>query len=90
MQHMTPFIEETIAGKDNVNNPETLHQSRNELVQASAQIANLPEALKSTFILSVIEQKPHKEIADILRISPKAVELRVYRARQHLRKKSSL
>ncbi len=89
MQRMTPFIEETIAGKDNVDNPETLHQSRSELAQTSAQIANLPEALKSAFILSVIEQKTHKEIAEILRISTKAVELRVYRARQRLKAQMS-
>ncbi len=87
MQRMTPFIEDTIAGKDNLDNPEMRHQSRSELGQLEDEIASLPEALKSAFILSVLDQKPHKEIAQILKISVKAVELRIYRARQRLRQR---
>lgn len=47
-------------------------------------IQNLPTDLRSAFILGIIENLPYKEVADILRISPKAVETRIYRARKSL------
>jgi RNA polymerase sigma factor (sigma-70 family) len=49
-------------------------------------VSKLPEELRLPFILSQYEERSHKEIGEILRCSPKAVETRVYRARQILRK----
>ena len=47
-------------------------------------IAALPVELREAFILGAIDQLPHKEISSILGISPKAVEVRIYRARKIL------
>jgi RNA polymerase sigma-70 factor (ECF subfamily) len=48
-------------------------------------IAALPEELKQPLILAVYQGLPQAEIAEILKCSVKAVETRIYRARQHLR-----
>ena len=47
-------------------------------------IAALPVELREVFILGAIDQLPHKEISSILGISPKAAEVRIYRARKIL------
>lgn len=47
-------------------------------------IAALPDELREVFILGAVDQLPHKEISSILNISPKAVEVRIYRARKIL------
>ena len=49
-------------------------------------VAELPEELRVPLILSEYEQKSHAEIAEILGCSSKAIETRIYRARQRLRK----
>jgi RNA polymerase sigma factor (sigma-70 family) len=49
-------------------------------------IAALPEELRTPLILAEYEEKPQAEIAEILGCSVKAVETRIYRARQRLRK----
>ncbi|MFA5057340.1 MAG: sigma-70 family RNA polymerase sigma factor [Opitutaceae bacterium] len=49
-------------------------------------IAVLPPDLRAAVILSEYEEKSHAEIAVIARTTPKAVETRLYRARQQLRK----
>jgi RNA polymerase sigma-70 factor (ECF subfamily) len=48
-------------------------------------IGTLPEDLRQALILSVYEELPQAEIATILKCSVKAVETRLYRARQQLR-----
>lgn len=48
-------------------------------------IANLSEAQRTAFLLNRIEGKKHKEIAEILNISTKAVEKRIYGALKKLR-----
>jgi len=48
-------------------------------------VAELPEQLRVPLILSEYEEKSHAEIGAILRCSAKAVEVRIYRARQQLR-----
>ncbi len=49
-----------------------------------SEIARLPTNLRETFLLGVIEDHSHKEIAAMLKISAKAVETRIRRARQRL------
>ncbi|MEO6052717.1 MAG: RNA polymerase sigma factor [Chthoniobacterales bacterium] len=48
------------------------------------EIFHLPEELRQPFLLGVVEKLPQKEIGEIMGISPKAVEVRIYRARKHL------
>jgi RNA polymerase sigma factor (sigma-70 family) len=47
-------------------------------------IRRLPNELLQPFLLGAVERHPYKEIAAMLGLSPKAVETRVYRARQLL------
>jgi len=60
-----------------------------ELIALEKVISQLPEDLKSAFILTVLEDRPQAETADLLGISLKAVETRVYRARKLLLEKMS-
>ncbi len=63
---------------------ETLqNQERAESVRRA--VAMLPEELRQPLILAVYEELPQAEIAAILNCSVKAVETRIYRARQQLR-----
>jgi RNA polymerase sigma-70 factor, ECF subfamily len=48
-------------------------------------VAELPEELRLPLVLAEYEDKSHAEIAAILNCSAKAVEMRLYRARQQLR-----
>jgi RNA polymerase sigma-70 factor (ECF subfamily) len=48
-------------------------------------IASLPEELRVPLVLAEYEDQSHAEIAVVLDCSPKAVEMRIYRARQQLR-----
>jgi len=49
-------------------------------------ISNLPEKQRITFLMSRIDKKTYKEIAEILEISKQAVEKRIYKALDTLRK----
>ena len=49
-------------------------------------VAELPGDLREAVLLFEYEDKSHAEIAAMVRASPKAVETRLYRARQQLRK----
>ena len=53
------------------------------------QIDALPEELKLPILLYQFENLPYEEIARILSITPKAVERRLYHAKQRLRDKFS-
>jgi RNA polymerase sigma-70 factor, ECF subfamily len=58
-----------------------------ELGQKTARaFARLPPKLRLTATLALIEEQPHKEIAEALGISTGAVKLRVFRALRLLRK----
>ena len=60
-------------------------EQRDRLRVAREAIVRLPDALKAPLVLSVLEGLPHPEIAVILKITPKAVERRISRARQLLK-----
>jgi RNA polymerase sigma-70 factor (ECF subfamily) len=55
-----------------------------ELVRQA--IADLPEELRLPLILAEYEDRSHAEIGAILGCTPKAVEMRIYRARHELRR----
>ena len=66
--------------------PSDAAQSDEQAAVIQRAIAELPDELRLPVILSEYEEKSHAEIAEILACSPKAVETRIYRARQRLRK----
>lgn len=55
------------------------------LAALDAAIAALPAALKEPLLLTVFEEMSQAEAADLLGLSAKAVETRVYRAKRKLR-----
>jgi RNA polymerase sigma-70 factor (ECF subfamily) len=57
---------------------------RERLDALDRAIARLPQGLKEPLLLTAFEGLSHKEAADALGLSPKAVENRVYRARKLL------
>lgn len=57
---------------------------RQQLDQLQRAIAGLPDRLREALILTTLEGLPQQEAADLLGVTPKAVETRVYRARQRL------
>lgn len=57
---------------------------RAELARVNAAIARLPARLRETLILRTIEGLGQAETAEVLGISEKAVETRLYRARSKL------
>ncbi|WP_296718411.1 sigma-70 family RNA polymerase sigma factor [Erythrobacter sp.] len=69
---------------DDAPSPEAQAASREELATTARAIAELPSALKDVLILRTIEGMSQQETADSLGISAKAVETRLYRARQKL------
>lgn len=66
--------------------PEFLMQEQEYKVKLQKALANLSEAQRVAFLMNRIEGKKHKEIAEILNISQKAVEKRIYGALKQLRK----
>lgn len=56
-------------------------------LQVAAAVARLPEEQKTAFVLAEYEERSYAEIAAIMQCSLKAVELRLYRARQFLRRR---
>lgn len=55
-----------------------------ELSRVEAAIDRLPQRLKEVIVLRGIEQLSQQESADVLGVTPKAVETRLYRARARL------
>ena len=65
-------------------NPADIAQANEELVALEQAIQSLPHDLKTALILVTLENRSQKECADLLGITVKAVETRVYRARKVL------
>ena len=64
--------------------PDVQAADRAELARVNAAIVRLPARLRETLILRTIEGLGQAETADVLGISEKAVETRLYRARGKL------
>lgn len=60
-------------------------QASNKLRRLNKAVADLPARYKEPLLLTAMEGRSHDEAAQILGISSKAVEMRVYRARHQLR-----
>jgi len=67
--------------------PEFVMQEKEYGDRLEAALAELTEEQRVAFLLNRIEGKKHQEIAEILGISRKAVEKRIYTALAKLRKK---
>jgi RNA polymerase sigma factor CnrH len=64
--------------------------SRQQLAMLRREIDLLPDTLKEAFILFAVEERTQAECAEILNVSAKTVETRVYRARKILSEKLQL
>lgn len=66
-------------------NPEFLLEEQQYMEKLQKALSNLTEAQRTAFMMNRIEGKKHKEIAELLGISTKAVEKRIYGALNKLR-----
>jgi len=81
------FKHQSIKPKSHTNEtPEFLLEEYEYMVKLENAISNLTESQRVAFLMNRIEGKKHKEIAEILNISTKAVEKRIYGALNKLRK----
>lgn len=74
---------ESLPGNDPLPHERAEAEERSEVIRQA--VAALPEELRQPLILSEYEERSHAEIGGILGCSAKAVETRIYRARQQLR-----
>ncbi|MFQ3213550.1 MAG: RNA polymerase sigma factor (sigma-70 family) [Marivirga sp.] len=70
-----------------VESPEFIVEEDEYLQRLNHTINSLNEDLRVTFLLNRIDGKKHQEIADMLGISRKAVEKRIYKALTLIREK---
>ena len=63
-------------------------KERGDLVRQA--VSALPEDLRVPLVLSAYEEQSHAEIGTVLGCTAKAVEMKLYRARQELRKRLAL
>jgi len=67
-------------------NPEFIMQENEYMNKLQTALSNLTDAQREAFMMNRVEGKRFKEIAEILDISTKAVEKRIYGALEKLRK----
>jgi len=67
--------------------PEAEAVGKDELQKTQAAIAGLPLRLREALILVAIDGRSQREAAELLNVSEKAVETRIYRARRILKEK---
>jgi RNA polymerase sigma factor (sigma-70 family) len=79
---MTPEVE-AMQTAGAMGNPGVLAEIRDKTAEA---FARLPAKLRVAAVLAVVEEQPHKVVAEALGISVTAVKLRVFRALRLLRK----
>ena len=77
-------IDHVAKAADETPSVETRASDRQELNRVAAAIAALPGSLRETLVLRTIEGLSQAETAETLGVSEKAVETRLYRARQKL------
>ena len=73
----------------NQRGPDQQTQDLEKLRAVEKAINELPQDLKNPLILTALEGRSHAETGELLGISPKAVEMKVYRARKLLLEKMS-
>ncbi len=68
-----------------IETPEFLMEEKEYMQKYQKALSNLTEGQREAFLLNRVEGKKHKEIAELLDISTKAVEKRLYGALKKLR-----
>jgi RNA polymerase sigma-70 factor (ECF subfamily) len=76
--------EETEAIVDTGHSADETARAHGALKRLETAIAALPRTLREPLILTALEGLSHSEAGRVLNINPKAVEMRVYRARKQL------
>ena len=93
-RHPQVSLDQTIGESDNEirdvmpdakPRPDDMLAANERAETVRAAIAKLPEDLRIALVLSEYESLANAEIANVLRCSVKAVESRIYRAKQRLR-----
>jgi RNA polymerase sigma-70 factor (ECF subfamily) len=77
-------LEEGLEIADDQPGQEAEIVARSELRRARLIISQLPEKLKTVLLLRTVENMSQADVANLLRVSEKAVETRLYRARLKL------
>lgn len=75
---------DSIPAEASRSNPETMWIASETLRRVDVAIAALPRNLREAFILTAFEGLSHGEAGELLGVSAKTVETRVYRARRRL------
>jgi RNA polymerase sigma-70 factor (ECF subfamily) len=83
----TDFLERV--GDPNAPSPSDTAQLKELQALLRTEINGLPEELRAPLLLYQFENLPYEEIARVLKITTKAVERRLYHAKQRLRDKLS-
>ncbi len=78
--------EKVIERLSNFSHPGVELENRESFKELFRHINSLPEQQRTILILLKIEQKSQKEVAEILKISPKAIESAFQRAKYNLKK----
>ncbi len=77
--------QESVSGKTNYESPEFLMEIDEFRTKLTQTISNLPVKEREVFLLSRVEKKTYKEIAEITGLTIKAIERRMSKALQLLR-----
>lgn len=75
---------ETEALPDPSPGPESTLATQQEIDQLERSISALPRSLKEPLLLTALEGLSHQQAGELLGLNAKAVEMRVYRARERL------
>jgi len=82
-----PSSDEVQAVADDTPDPENLAASREQLRLVEAEIGRLPIRLREALVLVSVEGRSQAEAAALLGTTEKAIETRIYRARNRLRER---
>ncbi|MCF6349570.1 MAG: RNA polymerase sigma factor [Flavobacteriaceae bacterium] len=82
IKHQKVVLKYNSINKKNYTNetPEFILEKEEYLAHYNTVLSNLKEEQRIAFLLNKVEGKKHKEIAEIMGISTKAVEYRIYTA----------
>ncbi|MEP7324182.1 MAG: RNA polymerase sigma factor [Saprospiraceae bacterium] len=81
---------ESVHQLSDFDHPGVILENKTEVEHLFMLIRTLPDHQKTALILNKIEDRPVKEVAEIMNITSKAVESLLQRAKQNLSKKISL
>jgi RNA polymerase sigma-70 factor (ECF subfamily) len=76
-----------LAVADEAPGPESIAADRKDLARVRQEIERLPVRLREALVLVTMDGRSQREAAELLGVSEKTVETRIYRARNRLREK---